>query len=77
MDVVPDSLYWENKHVLTRGQGHVAQYGAHAVLDVVNLLLVPIHNLVSVENYVAAKQTGEAGSEADTEEAIKCLDKDI
>ena len=75
VDVVLESLEWHREHVVERGHDHMTQDRAHVVVDVVNFLFISVHNLVSVENHVAAKKTRDASRKSDTEEPIKCLRK--
>ena len=51
--------------------------GAEVVLDVVNLLLVPVNNLISVEHHVPSKQSGQAGSKPETETTVEGLGRVI
>ena len=48
--------------------------GTAVVLDVVNLLLVLVDNLVSVQDHVASKQSRQACSKPKTEQAIEGLE---
>ena len=47
--------------------------GTEVVLDVVNLLLVLINNLVSVEHHVPSEQSGQSGSKPETETTVEGL----
>ena len=57
----------------TRGGCHVREDGADVVLDAVDLLLVPVHDLVSVEDHVASKQSWNTSSEPNTQETVESL----
>ena len=47
--------------------------GTEVVLDVVNLLLVLVDNLVSVEHHVPSKQSRQSSSKPETETTVEGL----
>ena len=73
LKVVPDLSDGEDEHKETGGPDHVVADGTEVVLDVVDLLLVPVHNLVSVENHVPAKQSRQSNGKPETQAAIEGL----
>ena len=47
--------------------------GTEVILDVVNLLLVPVDNLVSVEHHVPPEQSRQSSSKPETETSVEGL----
>ena len=73
LTVILKSQHRKKEHVSTRGGCHVSEDGADVVLDAVDLLLVPVHDLVSVEDHVASKQSWNTSSKPDTQETVEGL----
>ena len=73
LKVVPDLSDWVNENILAGGEDHLVTNGTEVVLDVVNLLLVPVDNLVSIEHHVPPEQSRQSGSKPETETTVEGL----
>ena len=76
LEVVFDLSYGVNENIEAGGQGDMVADGTEVVLDVVNLLLVLINNLVSVEHHVPTEQPRKASSKAQAETAVDGLGRE-
>ena len=73
LEIVFDSSDREDKEVERGGGGDMVENGAEVVLDVVDLLLVLVDDLVSVEDHVTPEESRQTSREPNTEKPIECL----